>query len=414
MAVVGGGPAGLMAAEMLINKGFRVDLFDAMPSVGRKFLLAGRGGLNLTHSEELPTFMTRFAERQSELAPLIADFTPTDLRDWATGLGIETFVGTSGRVFPTDMKAAPLLRAWLHRLRQAGVRFHMRHRWLGWAEDGALRFATSQGEATHQATATVLALGGASWARLGSDGAWAPILQTIGANVAPLRPANCGFDVASTGPQREGWSEHLRTRFAGQPIKPVIIEFRDDQGGITRQQGEFVLTDTGVEGSLIYAFSARIRDQIDASSQATIYLDLLPSHTPQQVLTETSRARGPRSLSTHLKSRLGIQGIKMALLHELLSPAELNNPAILAERLKALPVTLSKARPIDEAISTAGGVTFESLDANGMLKARPGVFCCGEMLDWEAPTGGYLLTASLASGRAVGAGVWRHLSAPQD
>ncbi|MBI5927654.1 MAG: TIGR03862 family flavoprotein [Aquabacterium sp.] len=403
-----------MAAEMLINKGFRVDLFDAMPSVGRKFLLAGRGGLNLTHSEELPTFMTRFAERQSELAPLIADFTPTDLRDWATGLGIETFVGTSGRVFPTDMKAAPLLRAWLHRLRQAGVRFHMRHRWLGWAEDGALRFATSQGEATHQATATVLALGGASWARLGSDGAWAPILQTIGANVAPLRPANCGFDVASTGPQREGWSEHLRTRFAGQPIKPVIIEFRDDQGGITRQQGEFVLTDTGVEGSLIYAFSARIRDQIDASSQATIYLDLLPSHTPQQVLTETSRARGPRSLSTHLKSRLGIQGIKMALLHELLSPAELNNPAILAERLKALPVTLSKARPIDEAISTAGGVTFESLDANGMLKARPGVFCCGEMLDWEAPTGGYLLTASLASGRAVGAGVWRHLSAPQD
>lgn len=414
MAVVGGGPAGLMAAEMLINKGFRVDLFDAMPSVGRKFLLAGRGGLNLTHSEELPTFMTRFAERQSELAPLIADFTPTDLRDWATGLGIETFVGTSGRVFPTDMKAAPLLRAWLHRLRQAGVRFHMRHRWLGWSENGALRFATSQGEATHQATATVLALGGASWARLGSDGAWAPILQTIGANVAPLRPANCGFDVASTGPQREGWSEHLRTRFAGQPIKPVIIEFRDDQGGITRQQGEFVLTDTGVEGSLIYAFSARIRDQIDANGQATIYLDLLPSHTPQQVLTETSRARGPRSLSTHLKSRLGIQGIKMALLHELLSPAELNNPAILAERLKALPVTLSKARPIDEAISTAGGVTFESLDANGMLKARPGVFCCGEMLDWEAPTGGYLLTASLASGRAVGAGVWRHLSAPQD
>lgn len=413
MAIVGGGPAGLMAAEVLINKGLRVDLFDAMPSVGRKFLLAGRGGLNLTHSEALPAFMTRFADRQSELAPLIADFTPTDLRDWAKGLGIETFVGTSGRVFPTDMKAAPLLRAWLHRLRQAGVRFHMRHRWLGWAEDGALRFATSQGETTHQATSTVLALGGASWARLGSDGAWVPSLQAIGADVAPLRPANCGFDVVSTGPQREGWSDHLRTRFAGQPIKPVVIEFRDDQGGITRQQGEFVLTDTGVEGSLIYAFSARIRDQIDAAGQATIYLDLLPSHTPQQVLTETSRARGPRSLSTHLKSRLGIQGIKMALLHELLSPAELNNAAPLAERLKALPVTLSKARPIDEAISTAGGVTFGSLDANGMLKARPGVFCCGEMLDWEAPTGGYLLTASMASGRAVGAGVWRHLSEPE-
>ncbi|HEX5358190.1 MAG TPA: TIGR03862 family flavoprotein [Aquabacterium sp.] len=410
VAIIGGGPAGLMAAEMLASKGARVDLYDAMPSVGRKFLLAGRGGLNLTHSEELPAFMTRFAQRQNDLAPIIASFPPDQLRAWAQGLGIDTFVGTSGRVFPTDMKAAPLLRAWLHRLRQAGVRFHMRHRWLGWAEDGTLRFATPQGEVQQGATATVLALGGASWARLGSDGAWVERLTDVGAAISPLRPSNCGFDVAPTGPQLQGWSDHLRTRFAGQPIKPVVIAFHDAQDGLIRQQGEFVLTDTGVEGSLIYAFSARIRDQIAAAGQATIHLDLLPSHSPQQVLTETTRARGPRSLSTHLKSRLGIQGIKMALLHELLSPEELNNPAILAERLKALPVTLYRARPIDEAISTAGGVTFESLDANGMLKARPGVFCCGEMLDWEAPTGGYLLTASMASGRATGEGVWRYLN----
>lgn len=399
-----------MAAEMLANKGIQVDLYDAMPSVGRKFLLAGRGGLNLTHSEPLEAFMTRFAERQEALKPVVNSFTPTDLRDWAQGLGIETFVGTSGRVFPTDMKAAPLLRAWLHRLRQAGVRFHMRHRWQGWTADGALRFSSPHGELVHRATATILALGGASWSRLGSDGAWVQTLADAGADIAPLRPSNCGFDVAPTGPQREGWSAHLRERFAGQPIKPVLIAMRDEQGQETRQQGEFVVTDTGVEGSLIYAFSARIREQIAASGQATIHLDLLPSHTPQQVLTETSRARGPRSLSTHLKSRLGIQGLKMALLHELLTPDELNSPATLAERLKALPLTLCQARPIDEAISTAGGVTFESLDSNGMLKSRAGVFCCGEMLDWEAPTGGYLLTASMASGRAAGAGAWRYLS----
>jgi uncharacterized flavoprotein (TIGR03862 family) len=398
-----------MAAEMLASKGVSVDLYDAMPSVGRKFLLAGRGGLNLTHSEDLPTFMTRFAERQGELTAPVAAFTPTDMREWAKALGIETFIGTSGRVFPTDMKAAPLLRAWLHRLRQAGVRFHMRHRWQGWTADGALQFSTPKGEVQQRAQATVLALGGASWARLGSDGAWVERLRQLGASVAALRPANCGFDVAATGPQRTGWSDHLRERFAGQPIKPVLIEYRGADGEVTRQQGEFVLTETGVEGSLIYAFSARIRKQIEATGQATIYLDLLPSHSPQQVLAETSRAKGPRSLSTHLKSRLGIQGIKMALLHELLSHAELNSPATLAERLKALPVTLSKARPIDEAISTAGGVTFESMDAHGMLKSRPGVFCCGEMLDWEAPTGGYLLTASMASGRAAGLGAWQLL-----
>ncbi|MGQ0596989.1 NAD(P)/FAD-dependent oxidoreductase [Aquabacterium sp.] len=411
VAIVGGGPAGLMAAEVLSQQGVSVDLFDAMPSVGRKFLLAGRGGLNLTHSEPLATFMTRFGSRQTELAPLIDQFTPDDLRAWAQGLGIETFVGTSGRVFPTDMKAAPLLRAWLHRLRQAGVRFHMRHRWLGWTDAGELRLSTPKGEVRHHANATVLALGGASWARLGSDGAWVPWLLDAGASVAPLRPANCGFDVLPTGLDRAGWSDHLRQRFAGQPIKPVALALPGEDGQLIRQQGEFVLTDTGLEGSLIYAFSARIRDEIDRSGQATVYLDLLPSHTLAQVQAETARPRGPRSLSTHLKSRLGIQGIKMALLHECLTPAELNDAQALAGKLKALPITLARPRPVDEAISTAGGVTFESLDAKGMLKARPGLFCCGEMLDWEAPTGGYLLTASMASGKAAAMGVKTYLTA---
>lgn len=411
VAIVGGGPAGLMAAEVMAERGIPVDLFDAMSSVGRKFLLAGRGGLNLTHSEPLPAFMTRFAERQAALAPQIGAFTPDALRAWAKGLGIETFVGTSGRVFPTDMKAAPLLRAWLHRLRQAGVRFHMRHRWSGWAANGVLVFQTPSGELRHKASATVLALGGASWARLGSDGSWvAPLAQRSGAVIAPLRPANCGFDVLPTGPDRTGWSPHLIQRFAGQPIKPVALLFRDEHGELIRQQGEFVLTDTGIEGSLIYAFSARIRDQIERSGQATVLLDLLPDHTLDQVLAETSRPRGPRSLSTHLKSRLGLQGIKMALLHEVMSSAELNDTTALARAIKALPVHLARPRPIDEAISTAGGVTFESLDAHNMLQSMPGVFCCGEMLDWEAPTGGYLLTASMATGRVAGLGAWQWLT----
>jgi len=411
VAIVGGGPAGLKAAEVLAQQGVCVDLFDAMPSVGRKFLLAGRGGLNLTHSEPLGAFMTRFGGRQADLTPLISQFTPDDLRAWVQGLGIDTFVGTSGRVFPTDMKAAPLLRAWLHRLRQAGVRFHMRHRWTGWSDAGELLFTTPNGDVRHGACATILALGGASWARLGSDGAWVSQLKDAGAAVAPLRPANCGFDVLPTGPDLSGWSDPLRQRFAGQPIKPVALTFEGEDGQLIRQQGEFVLTDSGVEGSLIYAFSARIRDAIERAGQATIYLDLLPAHTLMQVQAETTRPRGPRSLSTHLKSRLGIQGIKMALLHECLTPAELADSRALAGKIKALPIKLACPRPVDEAISTAGGVTFESLDANSMLKSRPGLFCCGEMLDWEAPTGGYLLTACLASGKAAGLGVKAYLNA---
>ena len=409
VAIVGGGPAGLMAAEVVARYGMRVDVFDAMPSCGRKFLLAGRGGLNLTHAEALPRFVSRFAARETQLTPLIDAFTPDNLRAWAQGLGISTFVGTSQRVFPTDMKAAPLLRAWLHRLREAGVRFHMRHRWLGWDESGAMRFHTPSGELTVSPRATVLALGGGSWSRLGSDGAWWPWLQARGVDVAPLQAANCGFDVAATGPDRTGWSDFLRQKFAGQPIKPVALQFTDQHGHTHRQQGEFVMTDTGVEGSLIYAFSAAIRDQIAAHGHATVYLDLLPSHTPERVLAETSRARGPRSLSTHLKSRLGIQGLKMALLHEVLSPAQLNDPAQLAQALKALPITLKAPRPIDEAISTAGGVRFEGLNAHLMLQQLPGVFCAGEMLDWEAPTGGYLLTACMATGARAAAGIAAYL-----
>ena len=411
VAVIGGGPAGLMAAEVLAQGGAAVDVFDGMPSVGRKFLLAGRGGLNLTHSEPTAKLLQRYGERSESLRTAITAFDGPAVRTWAAGLGIETFVGTSGRVFPTDMKAAPLLRAWLHRLRASGVRVHGRHRWTGWNDAGALRFDTPAGELAHAAEATLLALGGASWSRLGSDGAWVPLLQQRGVDIAPLRPSNCGFDVAPTAPGRSGWSEHLRERFAGQPLKTVAIRVTDLQGHTEQQQGEFVLTATGIEGSLVYAFSAGLREQIAARGQATLSIDLLPQHTEAQVLAETSRPRGPRSLSTHLKSRLGIQGPKMALLHEVMNPQQLADPVQLAQALKALPLALARPRPLDEAISTAGGVRFEAMDAHGMLRAFPGVFCAGEMLDWEAPTGGYLLTACLATGRSAAQGALQWLAA---
>jgi uncharacterized flavoprotein (TIGR03862 family) len=408
-AVIGGGPAGLMAAEVLSQEGVAVDLFDTMPSVGRKFLLAGRGGLNLTHSENAQAFIGRYAERSEKLRETITAFGADAVRRWAAGLGIDTFVGTSGHVFPTDMKAAPLLRAWLQRLRASGVRLHMRHRWTGWdPATGALVFETPAGRITHAADAAILALGGASWPRLGSDGAWVPLLAARGVSVAPLQPSNCGFDICPTRPGTAGWSEHLRQRYAGQPVKPAAARL-STQVPEDSQQGEFVLTDTGIEGSLVYAFSARLRDEIAARGKATWIVDLLPQHSAEQVLAETSRPRGPRSLSTHLKSRLGIAGLKMALLHELLSPEQLNNPQALAVALKGLAIPLSRARPLEEAISTAGGVRLEALDAHGMLRDLPGVFCAGEMLDWEAPTGGYLITACLATGRAAGLGAARWL-----
>jgi len=404
VAVIGGGPAGLMAAEVLSASGVRVHVYDAMPSVGRKFLLAGRGGLNLTHSEPFDIFMSRFGERRAELEPMLTQFGPQQVREWAAGLGIETFVGSSGRVFPTDMKAAPLLRAWLHRLRAAGVQFHMRHRWLGDATFNAatLRFATPSGETTAKADAVVLALGGASWARLGSDGAWAPWLQARGIDVAPLRPANCGFDGA-------GWSEHFSSRFAGQPFKSVAISFTDSQGRRFARKGEFVATATGIEGSLVYAASALLRDEIAAHGSATLLLDLLPDRSAEQVLAAVKHPRGARSLSSHLKSRLSLEGIKAGVLHEVLSREAMQDTEQLATTIKAVPLRLVAARPIDEAISTAGGVRFEALEDGVMASALPGTFVAGEMLDWEAPTGGYLLTASMASGAAAARGAIKHL-----
>ena len=420
VAVIGGGPAGLMAAEVLSSAGVAVHLFDAMPSVGRKFLLAGKGGMNLTHAEPLDAFIGRYAERADALRPLLEAFGPHEVREWAAGLGIDTFVGSSSRVFPTDMKAAPLLRAWLQRLRHPAeggepVRFHMRHRWTGWAVDSdALLFQTPEGVQRVQARATVLALGGASWARLGSDGVWWPVLQTAGVDLAPLQPSNCGFDVAGSAVHgvSAGWSRFFSERFAGQPFKSVSLHFADSRGHRFDRRGEFVATATGVEGSLIYAVSSLLRDQIAAQGSATFTLNLLPDHSAAQVLAHVSHPRGSRSLSSHLKSRLGLDGIKLALLNELLPRDTLNQPALLAAAIQALPVTVVAARPLDEAISTAGGVRFEAMDAALMLRQRPGVFCAGEMIDWEAPTGGYLLTACLSSGRLAGQGVARYLAQP--
>ncbi|ATQ77284.1 aminoacetone oxidase family FAD-binding enzyme [Massilia violaceinigra] len=395
VAVIGGGPAGLMAAEVLSQGGVAVDLYDAMPSVGRKFLLAGKGGMNITHSEPSADFLQRYGARSGQVAPWLERFDAQAVRDWIHGLGVDTFVGTSGRVFPTDMKAAPLLRAWLHRLREAGVQLHMRHRWLGW-NGAALRFATPEGELELTADAVILALGGGSWARLGSDGAWVPLLQERAVAVAPLVPSNCGFDT--------GWSEHFSSRHAGAPLTTVAITAPDAQGRLHKRQGQFVITATGVEGSLIYALSADLREQIAASGSATIWLDLVPDFSAERVLEDVARPRGSRSMSSHLQSRLGIKGVKSGLLRECLSADEFADPARLAAALKMLPVTLKRARPIDEAISSAGGVRFDALDGHAMLSALPGVFAAGEMVDWEAPTGGYLLTACFASGRAAGHG----------
>ncbi len=396
--VIGAGPAGLMAAEVLAAQGVSVQVYDAMPSAGRKFLLAGRGGLNLTHSEPLDRFITRLHPRVPALETLVRAFPPEALCAWAEGLGVPTFVGSSGRVFPVDMKAAPLLRAWLHRLRAAGVVFHMRHRWLGWDGQGALRLASPTGEVQVQADAVVLALGGASWPRLGSDGAWQPVLREVGVEVAPLVPSNCGFDVAG------GWSPYFAQRHAGQPLKSVAIEVAG-----TVRKGEFVATDTGIEGSLVYAVSAALREQIATRGQALLHLDLLPDRSTERVRAEVAHPRGSRSLANHLKGRLGLDGIKLALLHEVLAREDLHDADRLAGAIKALPLRLSATRPIEEAISSAGGVRWDAMDDTLMLRARPGVWCAGEMLDWEAPTGGYLLTASMASGRAAGQGVLRAL-----
>lgn len=400
VAIIGGGPAGLMAAEVLGQAGVNVDLYDAMPSVGRKFLLAGVGGMNITHAEDYAAFVSRYAERAGDLRPLLDAFTPDALREWIHGLGINTFVGSSGRVFPTDMKAAPLLRAWLKRLRENGVRIHTRQRWLGWDAEGALRLAGPEGESLIEADATLLALGGGSWARLGSDGSWVPLLKARGIAIAPLQPANCGFEVA-------GWSAHLREKFAGAPLKTVSLALP----GEAPRKGEFVLTATGIEGSLVYALSARIREAINRDGAATVLLDLLPDRSQAQIADALARPRGSQSMAKHLHRQLKLDGVKAALLRELTDATTFQAPQALAAAIKALPIRLVRPRPLDEAISSAGGVPFEELDEDLMLRRLPGVFCAGEMLDWEAPTGGYLLTACFASGRAAAEGMLRWLRA---
>lgn len=419
VVVVGGGPAGLMAAEVLSAASVAVHVFDAMPTVGRKFLLAGIGGLNLTHAEDLAAFVSRYGERAPDCARWLERFGPQAIRNWAQGLGIETFVGSSQRVFPTDMKAAPLLRAWLHRLRHPAsgvpVRFHMRQRWDGQLQrdaEGAwrLRFEGPAGITEQRARAVLLALGGGSWAKLGSDGRWVEPLQAQGVDVAPLRPANCGFDAAVNG--RPGWSAHLAERFAGQPLKSVGLAVSDGAARHFSRKGEFVLTTTGIEGSLVYAASALIRDAIARDGQVTVHLNLRPDLDAERVRREVAHPRGSRSLSSHLKSRLHLNALHTALLHEVLPPEVLHHPQQLAAALQHLPITLVAARPLDEAISSAGGVRLEALDEGLMLQSHAGVFCAGEMLDWEAPTGGYLLTACLASGRAAGEGLRRWCDQP--
>ncbi|MEO8048576.1 MAG: TIGR03862 family flavoprotein [Nitrospirota bacterium] len=396
IAIIGGGPAGLMAAEAASAGGAQVELYDAMASVGRKFLLAGKGGLNLTHSELSEKFLTRYGARRVQIEPFLASFGPDALRAWARGLGINTFVGTSGRVFPKDLKAAPLLRAWLRRLRQAGVQFHMRHRWSGWDDQGALSFSTPKGMHAIQADAVVLALGGGSWPKLGSDGGWVPLLAGRGIHIVPLQPANCGFDV--------GWSEHFRTKFAGHPVKSVAIVMRNDTGAESWHPGEFVITETGVEGGVMYAVSASLRDEILDRGMATLRLDLAPDRDAPRLIHDLSRPRGKRTMATHLQRQAHIEGVKAGLLREVVSKEDFTDPTRLAAAIKALPLRLIAPRPLEEAISTAGGVTFEALDARLMIRALPGFFCVGEMLDWEAPTGGYLLTACFATGRAAGTG----------
>jgi len=391
-AIIGGGPAGLMAAEVISAQGIQVDVYDSMPSVGRKLLMAGKSGLNITHSDPFDVFVTKYGKRHEQMNPLLKEFGANQLREWVHGFGIQTFIGTSGRVFPMGMKASPLLRAWLKKLGDKGVTLHLRHKWLGWNEDRSLNFQTPDGIKNIKADAVVLALGGGSWRRLGSDGAWVDGLNQAGVKIEPLRPANCGFDVE--------WSEHFREKYDGHPIKSVILSF-----GEFHQQGEFIVTKEGVEGGLIYLASAMMRDEIEKNGKAILYLDLKPDRTLEWLKEKLSHPRGKRSLASYLEKSLGIHSVKAGLLREFVSKEDFMNAERLAELIKALPVPLVRPSPIDEAISTAGGVTFESLDENLMLKNVPGVFCAGEMLDWEAPTGGYLMTACFSSGYAAGNGV---------
>lgn len=401
VAIIGGGPAGLMAAEVIATSGFSVSLYDAMPSVGRKFLLAGVGGMNITHSEIHSQLLARYAHATPFLQPYLDHFSADDLRHWIHGLGIETFVGSSGRVFPSDMKAAPLLRAWLHRLRELGVQIYPRHRWCGWAEDGSLKLIEQRDKQTIEksihADALVLALGGASWQRLGSDGVWVDLLRHKNIPVTDLLPSNCGFDVH--------WSELFQQDFSGKPLQTVTLSTVDLNGNSHSVRGEAMIAKTGIEGTSVYALSAVLRDTILAKNSAELYMDLLPDLSSEKILSQLNKPRGKNSVSNFLRKKLHLPPVKLALLRELTPASIWQDNQKLAQALKKLIVPLTGFRPIDEAISSAGGVKFSALNASLMLQPLPGVFCAGEMLDWEAPTGGYLLTACFATGRAAGLGV---------
>jgi uncharacterized flavoprotein (TIGR03862 family) len=399
VAIIGSGPAGLIAAEVLGRAGLKVTVYDRMPSVGRKLLMAGRGGLNLTHSEEFERFAARYAKTRPQLEPLIEAFAPADLRAWCEGLGQETFVGSSGRVFPKAFKASPLLRAWLQRLEGLGVRFALRHRWQGWDEDGALVFTDAAGEPVWiKPDATILALGGASWPRLGSDGSWADLLAQRGIAVSALRPVNMGFICP--------WSEIMRSRFAGEPLKRIALSFEG-----TTVKGEAIVTQDGIEGGAVYALSARLRDAIERDGSALLHIDLRPDLSPDALLRKLDIPRKGQSASTFLRKAASLSPVGIALLREA-SPALPVEPGALARLIKAVPLRLTGTKSLERAISTAGGVPFSEVDGNLMLRRLPGVYVAGEMLDWEAPTGGYLLQATFATGIAAARGVLARLKIP--
>lgn len=399
VAIIGAGAAGLMAADVLSQaENVQITVFDSMPSVGRKILMAGKGGLNISHSEDFATFLTRYGSQQNNLSPFLNAFTPTDLRAWVHDLGIETFIGSSGRIFPKEMKAAPLLRAWLQRLRSNGVQFSMRHRWLGFENNAnQLLFNTQNGSQTVSVDAVILALGGGSWAKLGSTGDWVSILREKGLKVETLQPSNCGFNVE--------WSDYFKQHFAGQPLKNIGLSFKD-----FHKKGEAILTENGIEGGLIYAASAKIRDEILANGNATIYLDLFPEKNVSELLAKLNKPRGKLSTAKFWRNQLKLEGVKAGLLREVLNGDDLNLAEIVANSLKNLPLKCISPRPIDEAISSAGGICFDELNSDLMSKKLEGVFFAGEMLDWEAPTGGYLLTACFATGRAAGFGALNWLN----
>lgn len=388
VAIIGGGPAGLMAAEALTRRGIAVDLFDAMPSLGRKFLMAGKSGLNLTHAEPVDKLLSHFGDARPGLENAIEHFPPKAVREWAAELGTKTFVGTSGHVFPKSMKAAPLLRAWIRELKTRGLSVHVRHKWRGWDDADALIFESPEGQKTIKADATILALGGASWPQLGSDASWVPFVKQAGIEVQPFEPANCGFNVT--------WSDHFRERFAGEPVKAVALTTDD-----VRLNGECVVTEYGLEGSGVYQHARALREAIEDKGEAILRLDLMPDVSLDKVITRLSRPRGSKSFSTHLKKTVFLSGVKANLIREC-APDRLDDVERLAGAIKSLPIKLTSARPIEEAISSSGGIAFEALDEGFMLTSKPGTFCTGEMLNWEAPTGGYLLNACMALGRSAG------------